>query len=63
MPRTAGTAVDGGVGTAADWFHCFGCRFFGKRIGGPVNSALESPCSDASIPPKITPFGPVVAEI
>ena len=63
MPRTAGTAVDGGVGTAADWFHCFGCCFFGKYIGCPVKSALESPRFGASIPLKITQFGPVVAEI
>ena len=62
MPRTAGTAVDGGVGTAANWFHCFGCCFFGKHIG-LVKSALESPRSGASIPPRITQFGPVVAEI
>ena len=63
MPRTAGTAVDGGVGTAADWFHCFGCCLFGKHIGGWANGALERPCFGASIPPKITQFGPVVAEI
>ena len=63
MPRTAGTAVDGGVCTAADWFHCFGCCFFVKHMGGQVNGALESPCFGASIAPKITQFGPVVAEM
>jgi hypothetical protein len=52
MPRTAGTAVDGGVGTAADWFHCFGCCFFVKHMGGPVKRALESPRFGASIPLK-----------
>jgi hypothetical protein len=63
MPRTAGTAVDGGVGTAADWFDCFGCRVCGEHAGGQANSALESPCFGASIPPRITQFGPLVAEI
>lgn len=45
------------------WFHCFGCCLFGKHMGGLLSGALESPRSGASIPPKITQFGPVVAEI
>ena len=52
-----------GLEQAADWFHCFGCRLFGKHMGGLLSGALESPHSGASIPLKITQFGPVVAEI